>query len=113
MPPLRDAEIIDKFRLALEERNSGGARWKPLPTGWVRKNLEGYTARLVNGLLFGHIAGGGTIDQVEETREDYRHLHKYHYDFRILVLDKLVYVETVLDESKMGPVVTIVNIHYV
>ena len=36
---------------------------------------------------------------------------KYHYDFRLPIGDRLVYVETRLDESKMGPTITVVNIH--
>ena len=111
MPPLRDAEVIGKFRLAFEERSSGGVLWKRLPAEWVRKNLDGCTQQSIDRLLHKHITEGGEIDQVCETREDYRHLHEHHFDFRITVSGRRIYVETVLAEGKMGPTVTVVNIH--
>ena len=111
MPPLREASIIAKFRLAFEERTSGGVLWLPLPGWWIRKNLDGYTAKEIDGLIQDHIAAGGEIDQVVETREEYRLRHEYHYDFRISIGGKLIYIETVLDEIRMGPRVTVVNVH--
>ena len=110
MPPLRDAEIRDKICLAFEERTSGGVEWDPLPTEWIRKHLDGYTTRAVGDTLHQHLVSGGTIFQAEETRDDYRHC-RYHYDFRIRIDSHKVYVETVLTDSVMGPVVTVVNAH--
>jgi hypothetical protein len=112
MPPLRDIEIIKKFRVAFEEHNSGGVYWKRVPTDWIRKNLDGYTPQAVNGLIQDHIAEGGDIIQIVERREEYCHLHKFHYDFeKIPILGRLIYIETVLSDSKMGPVVTVVSVH--
>ena len=111
MPPLRDAETIAKFRLAFEERNSGGVLWKKLAAHWVRKNLDGCNRFTVDSLIYNHIVDCGEIDEVQETREDYRHLHKCHYDFRISIRARRIYIETVLSEGRMGPTVTVVNIH--
>lgn len=112
MPPLRDADIIAKFRLAFEERNSGGVRWKNVPASeWLRKNLGGCTERAVNDLIHQHLRGNGTIHQAEDPREEYLH-YKYHYDFHITIRNKKIYVETTLSEARMGPIVTVVNIHY-
>jgi hypothetical protein len=111
MPPLRDESTITRFRLAFEERNSGGVLWRANPGWWIRKNLDGCSTREIDCLIQDHIADGREIDQVVETREEYRHSHDYHYDFRIPVSGRLIYIETVLDEIKMGPRVTIVSVH--
>ncbi len=110
MPRLVDEEIISKLRLAFEESNSGGVQWKKLAAEWIRRNLESLTQQAVNELILKHIASNGAIDQVEETREEYVH-YGFHYNFRIAILDRNVYIETVLSDHSMGPVVTIVNIH--
>ena len=109
MPPLDDEEIAAKLRLAFEESGSGCVQWKRLAAEWARRNLEGITQQAVNELILRHIASNGRIDQVVETREEYRH-HAYHYDFRIPILERIIYIETVLSEQRMGPVVTIANI---
>ena len=111
MPPLRDPEIIAKFALAFEDRTSGGVQWKRVPAEWVRKNFDGWSTKAVDDLLHEHLACGGQVDQVEEAREEYRQLHQYHYDFRIPILGRQIYVETVLTEANMGPIVTVVSIH--
>ena len=110
MPPLIDEEIIARLRLAFEEASSGGVQWKRLAADWIRRNLGNLTQQAVNELILNHIASKGRIDRVEETREEYRQF-EYHYDFRILLLERNVYIETVLSDGRMGPVVTIVNIH--
>lgn len=111
MPPLRDANTIDKFRAAFQDHNSGGVSWNPVPAlEWLRRNFSGITQQAVNCLILDHINSGGEIDQVVETREDYLHCG-YHYDFLLRIRNRCVYVETILQESRMGPVVTVVNIH--
>jgi hypothetical protein len=93
-----------------QEASSGGVQWKRLAADWMRKNLENLSQQALNELILDHISSGGQVDQVEETREEYLHC-QHHYDFRMPILGRAVYVETVLTEQKMGPVVTIVNIH--
>jgi hypothetical protein len=112
MPPLRDAEVVDKIRIAFEDRNSDGVRWKLIPAQeWLRKNLEECTVREVNDLIYKHILDGGTIYVAEENREGLRH-DRFHYDFHITILGHPIYVETTMQDARMGPVVTVVNIHY-
>jgi hypothetical protein len=111
MPPLRENGTIARLRLAFKERNSGGVSWKKLPAEWIRKNLNGYSQEAINCLIEEHMAIGRAIDQVPESREDYRDRFQYHYDFRIAISGRLIYVETVLIETRMGPIVTVVNIH--
>jgi hypothetical protein len=110
MPPLEDAEIGAKLCDAFKDRTSGGVEWKPLASEWIRKNLEA-TPDEVGDLLYEHLVKGGKVQQVKEDRPEYRH-REYHYDFVIIVESKNVYVETVLTEKRMGPVVTIVNTHW-
>lgn len=110
MTPLGYAEIVDKFLTAFKEWSSGGVSWKRVPAEWVRKNLDNVTPEAINNLLLEHIAHGKEINQVEETREEYRH-HQYHYDFIICVCGRRIYVETTLVDHKMGPIVTVVNVH--
>jgi hypothetical protein len=111
MPPLTDAEILAKFRIAFEEANSGGVRWKPVPSEWIRKALTGFTIQAINDLLLRHIISGERIKQVKESREDWLH-DEYHYDF-ILTLrgGRKIYVETTMCDTKNGPIVTVVSVH--
>jgi hypothetical protein len=61
--------------------------------------------------MWQHVAGGGEIDQVAETREDYRNRYPYHYDFRLPIAGRLIYIETCCDDTMMGPTIYVVNIH--
>jgi hypothetical protein len=110
MPALTDTEIRKRLCTAFEDRTSGGVSWKKVPAEWVRKNLAGLTTQAVDTLIHQHLVNGGKVQQVEETRDEYRH-HDFHYDFEILICGKMVYAETVLAEHRMGPVVTIVSVH--
>jgi len=51
------------------------------------------------------------LRQVRETREHWRDAHDFHYDFRFKIDGRKIYIETVIDVSRMGPTVTIVNMH--
>ncbi len=112
MAPLKDPGLLDKFLEALKDWNCGGViEWKPLASEWLRRNLEHLSQKAVGHLMWEHVSNGGEIDQVAETRERYRERHQYHYDFRIPVVGRLIYIETRLVESKMGPTIYVVNIH--
>ncbi len=112
MGPLRTPELLRKYLEALREWNCDGfIQWKQVPAQWLRKNLDGWSQKAVGQLMYEHVAHGGEIDQVAETREDYRHLYPFHYDFRIPIAGRLIYIETRFDETKMGPTVYVVSIH--
>jgi hypothetical protein len=112
MARLTDASVVARLVEALHEWNCEGfIQWKRLPAEWMRKNLEGFTQKDVGRMMHEHVAVGGEIDQVKETREEYRHLHQYHYDFRIPIAGRLIYIETRLDDTKMGPTILVVNMH--
>lgn len=112
MAPLKDPEVLAKFKEALQEWNCHGfIQWKRIAAEWLRRHLERYDQRAIGCLLHQYVAEGGEIDAVTETREEYRHLYQYHYDFRVPIGDRLVYIETRLDVSKLGPTITVVNVH--
>ncbi len=111
MPPLRDPDTLSKFLEALKEWNCDGyIQWKARPAEWLRKNLQGCSQKAIGQAMYDHVVNGGEIDQVKENYEGYRETHPYHYDFRIPIEGRLIYVETVFDDTKMGPTITIVNI---
>ena len=111
MPPLRDEDVRGKFLEVLKEWNCDGyIQWKRRPADWLRGNLQSCSQKTIGQALYHHVVSGGEIDQVKENYEGYRDTHPYHYDFRIPIEARLIYVETVLDETKMGPTITVVNI---
>ena len=81
MPPLRDAEMLAKYKEVLADWSfSGFIRWKPLAAEWLRKHLRGYTQKAIAELMYVH---RDEVDQTSETREGYRDCYTHHYDFRI------------------------------
>jgi hypothetical protein len=116
MPTLRDSDIIEKIKLAYSERTSNGVIWKMRPAAeWVSRNLnaDDYTPPDIDDLVYEHICSGGAIYAAEERREEFLH-DKCHYDFHIPLpgYEKKLYIETTLREARMGPVVTVVNVHW-
>ncbi len=62
-------------------------------------------------LLHDHVAGGGALDQVRERRDDWLDF-EFHFDLRLDIDGKRIYVETVLVRADpQDPLVEIVNIH--
>jgi len=111
MVPLKDRVLYGKILEALKEWNCDGfIQWRRRPAEWLRKNLEGWSQKAIGEAMYEHVVQGGEIDQVKENYEGYRESHPYHYDFRIIVGDRHLYIETIFDEMKMGPTVTIVNL---
>jgi hypothetical protein len=111
--PLKDRDVLAAFKSALSEnlRFAGFVTWKPRAAAWVKENLEGYTTKAVAELMLSHIESGGEIDQVRERREEWIQFD-FHYDFRLRVGDRLVYIETILVRADPNdPQVQIVNIH--
>jgi hypothetical protein len=62
-----------------------------------------------------HVAAGGEIDEVLETRPEWSDRYEFHYDLRLRIQGKNVYIETrlnyrlplVADESW----ILVVNVH--
>lgn len=112
MPPLTDPAILAKFQHALSHwRFSGYVTWKMIARQWVEQNLEGETTRSLAEQMFRFFEAGGEIDQVRETRAQWS-AHRFHYDFRVDIGDRLLYIETVLvEDDPNDPTIHVVSIH--
>lgn len=112
MVPLADPVILAKFRHALEQwRFTGYVTWKAFARQWAERNLEGWTTRAIAEAIFQHVDVGGRIDQVRETRPEWTD-DAYHYDFRIQIGNRLIYIETLLvEDDPSDPTVHVVSIH--
>ncbi|HUY32038.1 MAG TPA: hypothetical protein VMV69_04595 [Pirellulales bacterium] len=58
-----------------------------------------------------HVAGGATLDQVREGRENWLDF-EFHFDLRLEIEGKRIYFETVLVRADpRDPLIEIVNVH--
>jgi hypothetical protein len=61
--------------------------------------------------MYDHCRAGGAIDQVPERRSEYSHW-PYHYDFRLQLARRDLYIETLLqDDNPKDPTIHVVSIH--
>jgi len=112
MAPLTDPTWLAHFRDALREwRCDGFVEWKRVAAEWLRRNLDDQTQKSVAELLHDHVEAGGQIDQVRERRPEFADSHGYHFDFRLEIDGRNLYIETTLRVTATGPVITIVSIH--
>ena len=62
-----------------------------------------------------YVASGGEIDEIVETREEWTDKYQFHYDLRMPIQNKTVYIETCLDYRipfvPDEPWILVVNIH--
>ena len=109
---LTDPAILAKFQHALSQwKFTGYITWKPIARQWVEQNLEGWTTRSIAEEMSRFFDSGSKIDQTQETRREWNE-HRFHYDFRIEIGGRLLYIETVLVEDDTDdPTIHIVSIH--
>jgi hypothetical protein len=112
MAPLKDLDVLAKFRHALREWNcTGYITWKSVAREWVEENLDGVTTRAIGEEMFRHFSVGGDIDKIEESRAEWSDC-RYHYDFRVAIEGRLLYIETLLiDDERDDPTIHVVSIH--
>ena len=112
MARLTDPEILAKLQHVLSQWHvTGYITWKPIARQWLEQNLEGFTNRSVGEEMFRYLADGGEIDQVRETRSEWTE-HRFHYDLRLDVGDRFLYIETVLvEDDPDDPTIRVVSIH--
>jgi len=95
-----DKEALQTYREVLLE--FGGFKdyviWRPRAFGWVSAELDGMTAKYFVELMQDFVRRGGEIDQVIETREDYVY-YRFHYDLRMPVSGRSLYVETAFEHK--------------
>jgi hypothetical protein len=79
--------------------------------------MPGWTQRGFAKMLDDFVRGGGEIDQVDETREQWSSEYAYHYDLRPFVQGRrrCLYVETRLvpdfPNQRDNPYILLANIH--
>jgi hypothetical protein len=112
MARLTDPAVLAKFRHALSQWTfTGYVTWKSVARQWVERNLEGWTTRAIAEEMFRFVERGGEIGETTETRSEWSE-RPFHYDFRMRIEDRLLYIETVLvEDDPSDPVVHIVSIH--
>ncbi len=112
MARLTDPETLARFQHALSQwQFTGYITWKPIARQWLEQNLEGYTTRSVGEEMSRFVAAGGAIDEVRETRPEWSG-HRFHYDFRIEIGGRLLYIETILmEDDPDDPTIHVVSIH--
>ena len=112
MARLQDPEILARLLNALSNwRVTGYVVWKEIALEWLRDHLEGIEPREVARLLHEYVAAGGPVDQVKERRPEWSD-YDFHYDLRLPVAGRLLYVETILlDDDPDDPLLRVVSIH--
>ncbi|MBI1900080.1 MAG: hypothetical protein HY000_02170 [Planctomycetes bacterium] len=115
MPPLRDPQLLRCYKNALANwRFTGFVTFSAVALSWIRKNLPGHTYWTIAQIMQEFVAAGGEIDQQRETRPEWRD-HNYHYDLRIPIGGRLIYIETRLEvddpDDDEGSIIEAVNIH--
>jgi hypothetical protein len=112
MAPLSDPVIFAKIRNALSNwRYIGYVTWKPIAKAWVDLNMDGMTTRFVAEMMFEHVVSGRVVDQVKETRSEWSE-QQFHYDFRIPIGNRIIYIETILiEDDSEDPIIGVVSIH--
>ena len=112
MASLTNPAILAKFRHALGAWNFAGyVTWKSVAREWVENNLDGFTTRSIGEEMFRFLEAGGKIDQVKETRREWTE-HPFHYDFRLSIEGRLIYIETILvEDDPDDPTIHVVSIH--
>ncbi len=112
MPPLQDPTILAQYRSVLANwRVTGYVEWKEVAWNWVREQLAGVDPRYIAKMMYDYVQAGGVIDQVPETRPEWND-RPFHYDLRIPITGRLIYIETILiDDDPTDLVIRVVNIH--
>ena len=112
MPPLSDPVIVAQFRQVLVEWNcTGYVTAKEVARNWIATNLGGLDLKAVAKAMHDFMAAGGVPDQVKETRPEWS-LWPFHYDFRLTLGGKHLYIETILqDDDPRDPTIQIVSVH--
>ena len=107
-----DPDALELYKKTLSLwRYRGYVLWKRVAREWLDKELPGYTAELVNELMHLHVERGGRVDQVVERRPEYVS-YRCHYDLRLPLSARRIYIETVLiEDDHPDPTIHVVSIH--
>ena len=110
--PAERSAILAKFQQALNQwKFTGYVTWKPIARQWVEQNLEGWSTRSVAEEMCRFCGSGGEIDEIRESRPEWSE-QRFHYDFRLEIGGRLLYIETILvDDDPNDATVHVVSIH--
>ena len=114
MAKARDQEALEcyvKVLLTLG-RFSDYIVWKRLPQEWLAREFPNFTLRAMNEAMQRYVASGGVIDQVEERRPEFLSW-RFHYDLRLPMSNRRIYIETVFRQAEDidDCVIFVVNVH--
>ena len=85
-------------------------QWKRIARDWLYRELA-YTERGFTELMFDYVSKGGKVDQVMERRPEYLE-YRFHYDIRMPVSGRRIYVEMVLvADTPVDATIFVVSIH--
>ena len=114
MGTAKDQAALDAYRAVLTNLGhvTGYIQWKRVPAEWLHANIPNINARLIHELMIAHAKGGGEIDQVVEKRPQYTSWG-FHYDLRLPIAERRVYIETVFmhEPDPEDCTIWIVNLH--
>jgi len=112
MPPLNDPSILAQFHAVLGNWNvTGYVTAKDVVLDWVAKELGSLSLKDVARAMHDHVRVGGEIDQVVERRPEWS-AWPCHYDFRVRLGTRHIYLETILqDDDPNDPTIHVVSIH--
>lgn len=112
MPPLTDPAILAQFKAVLANWNyTGYVTAKDLVLQWIKDNLAGMTLKDVAKAMNDLLTTGGVIDQQPERRPEWS-AWPCHYDFRLKLGGRELYIETILqDDNPKDPTIHVVSIH--
>jgi hypothetical protein len=107
-----DPVILARYLSALANwRYTGYVEWKEVALAWVKKQLGSVALRALSEQMYKYVAAGGEVDQVPERRPEWND-YDFHYDVRLPLGDRLLYIETLLrDEDPNDPTILVVSIH--
>jgi hypothetical protein len=112
MAPLIDPQILASIKQVLRNWHvTDYVTWKDVARDWVGRHLESLSPRDIARILHEYVENGGVVDGVRESRLEWSD-RDFHYDFRVLIGERLIYIETVLvDDDPSDPTIHVVSIH--
>jgi hypothetical protein len=117
LAPLTDPSRLAAYSDALSNWNFKGYIQFELTESsyaWVKRTFGNISLKEIGRLMHEHVASGGVIDEITETRPEWAD-YAFHHDLRFSIQNVPVYIETrlihklpiVRDEST----ILVVNIH--
>jgi hypothetical protein len=117
MAPLTDPERLLAYKNALGNWRFAGFVTFSLTEQsrqWIRQTL-GIPFQEIPRLMEEYVVSGGQIDEVRETRPEWSSKHEFHFDLRLQIDDRPVYIETRLHDDNPyepdRPWIEVVNVH--